>query len=233
MLKNDYIYVLLKDTKTLFIFDGEEWVEGFTVNIDYLDPSDFCIIIPNSAGTLSSQEFAKFKNNLNAIKIYNEYSKAFYHSAYEDNTKYYFHHYEHESSLKQHLYVLSIDKESGAYQTIIKHVNIPNISENDFKTYGDAISENVNNIDSTRQVIVANLGANSGNFDASQVQKLLNFVSKGDDSSEGEQYKKLINPLFVKLWDNSSGLIYQLTSKPINNNFGNWYLIIFVFLILH
>lgn len=31
-VKNDYIYVLLKDTKTLFIFDGEEWVESvFTV----------------------------------------------------------------------------------------------------------------------------------------------------------------------------------------------------------
>lgn len=216
-LINDYGFVLGNNQRKTYIYNGSEWSEGPTIELDYLDPSDFCCNIANSVGTISQADFNKLKNNLKAIKIYNEYTKSFYYLAYEDNNNYYFFNYSFESSIKQSLATLTINKTTGSYQTVIKHINIPNISDSEIIMYKDAVEDNALNVRALKQVIVSNFGGNSGNLTSDQITQLLN-VEEGASTAD-----QSINPLFVKLWDSSSGLIYQLVMKPINNNFGNWY----------
>ena len=216
-LINDYGFVLSNNQRKTYIYNGSEWSEGPTIELDYLDPSDFCLNIPNSVGTIQQAEFNKLKNNLKAIKIYNEYTKSFYHLAYEDNNNYYFFHYNFETSIKQSLATLTINKSTGSYQTIIKYINIPNISDSEITIYKDAVEDNALNVRAIKQIITSNFSGSSGNFTSDQVTQLLNVE---EDTSTTDQS---INPLFVKLWDNVTGDVYNLVSKPINNTFGNWH----------
>lgn len=213
-LLNDYVYIFANDMRTLYIYNGKEWLEGYKIPFDYLDPLDFCLVLPSGQGTINEAGYKKLQNNFKALKIYVENGKTFYHADYEDNNKYYFLSAKlDENNLLITFNTLEIVKATAAYSITTKRINVKYLS--------DAANENANNIAATRQIVVGNFSGTSGNLDEYQIEKLLNYNGSGE--GEGEQQKKLINPLFVKLWDNSSGLVYQLVLKPINNSFGSWY----------
>lgn len=199
--KNDYIFVVRENTRTNFIFNGENWLPGFTVSIDYLDPSDFCLTLATNTGTIPEADFNKLKSNLKASKIYIEGLKTFFHLSTEDNNSYFFTNYQFINGKHQSLQTLTVNKTSGAFSTSTAHINIPDAYDD-----ADLWSE----VGVIKQVVKANFVGNSGTLTPDQLEMLKNSAEYDQDETD----EIIKAPIYVKLWCTQTGNIYSMVNKP-------------------